>query len=265
MKRISLFLIVLLTIGCNQNSHKDYNHNNLDQEHLVTATLWYQHSPEAKSLYYQGFNVAKERVLEFKNKPGEKPKAIVVDLDETMIDNSPFQGRVIETGVGYSPEIWAKWTDRAMAKALPGAVEFTHFCDSVGVEIFYLSNRTTKELESTMQNLNSLGFSFVKPENMVLKDSISGKEPRRKSVAKKYDIILLLGDNLNDFSDVFESRGDDWGLSIVDKYKEEFGRRFIVFPNPMYGEWEKNIFDHEKNLNNQTKFKKRREKIISYK
>jgi 5'-nucleotidase (lipoprotein e(P4) family) len=265
MKRITLILFALLTIGCNQNSHNDFYNYKIEQEHLVTATIWYQHSPEAKALYYQGFNIAKERVLKYKNKHGEKPKAIIVDLDETMIDNSPFQGRIIETGIEYSPETWKEWTNRAMAKALPGAVEFTKFCDSVGVEVFYLSNRTLKELESTMQNLNLLGFAFVKPENMFFKDSISGKEPRRKRVSLNYDVILLLGDNLNDFSDVFESRGDDWGVSIVDKYKEEFGRRFIVFPNPMYGEWEKNVFDYQKNLNNLNKLKKRREKVVSYK
>jgi 5'-nucleotidase (lipoprotein e(P4) family) len=263
MKRfIILAIIPLMFLGC--QSKNEYSNYNLDQESIVIATLWFQQSAEAKSLYYQGFNIAKERVIEFKKSAGEKPQAVIVDLDETMIDNSRFQGRVIETGKGYSNESWADWSQQEMASALPGALEFTLFCDSLGVEIFYISNRRVTELEWTMNNLNKLGFAFVKPENFILMDNTSGKEERRELVAQNYEIILLLGDNLNDFSDVFEKRGDDWGLGVVDKFRNEFGRRFIVFPNPMYGEWEKNIYDHKRDLTNEEKFKLRRSKVVSY-
>jgi 5'-nucleotidase (lipoprotein e(P4) family) len=263
MKRfIILAFIAVILSGC--QSKNEYSNYNLEQENIVLATLWFQHSAEAKSLYYQGFNIAKERVIEFKKEAGTKPQAVVVDLDETMIDNSPFQGRVIETGKGYSPESWADWSEKGMAAALPGALEFTHFCDSLGIEIFYISNRRVTELESTMNNLNNLGFAFVKPENFILMENTSGKEERRDIVAQNYEIILLLGDNLNDFSDVFEKRGDDWGVEVVNKFRNEFGRRFIVFPNPMYGEWEKNIYDHKRDLSDKEKFKLRRSKVVGY-
>lgn len=261
-KLLLICSIPLLVISC-QSKNVD-NEYKLDQEHQVMSTIWFQNSPEAKSLYYQGFNIAKERVLEFRNQPGEKPKAVVVDLDETMINNSPFQGKMIETGNGFSPELWEEWSAQEKASALPGAKEFTHFCDSLGVQIIYLSNRMVSELEWTINNLNNLGFAYVEPDNFLLKDTTSGKEPRRDKVSEKYDIILLLGDNLNDFSDVFENRGDDWGAAIVDEYRKEFGVRFIVFPNPMYGEWEKSIYKHKREVDEKTKFKMRRESIEAF-
>jgi 5'-nucleotidase (lipoprotein e(P4) family) len=264
MKKLFLFALLPILISCKQNTSSNYADYNLDQEYLVYATVWFQHSPEAKSLYYQGFNIAKERVLKFKSEPCKKPKAVVVDLDETMINNSAFQGKMLEIGKYFSYELWDEWTSLAKADALPGAVEFTHFCDSVGVEVIYMSNRSIASIDSTMSNLKRLGFAFIKPENFLLKDSTSSKEPRRQKVSEKYNIILLLGDNLNDFSDVFEARGDDWGVAMVEKYREEFGHRFIVFPNPMYGEWEKNLYGYQNNLDKLSKFKKRREKIYSY-
>lgn len=115
-----------------------------------------------------------------------------------------------------------------------------------------------------MRNMDSLGFAFVSPENFLLKVDKSGKEDRRFKVSEKYNVIMLMGDNLNDFSDVFENRGDDWGAALVKQYKKEFGRRFIVFPNPMYGDWEKNLYDNQRNLPWKEKYKKRISKLSSY-
>lgn len=255
-----LLSISLLLAGCNiSDKNKD-----LSQEHLVLSTIWFQKSPEAKALFYQAFNIAKERVVEFSKEEGEKPKAVVVDLDETMIDNSPFQGKMVEEGKPYNPKFWAEWTKLSQAKATPGAKDFTLFCDSIGVEVIYLSNRLTTELEWTMRNLDSLGFAFVTPDNFLLVDETSAKEPRREKVAEQYDIILLLGDNLNDFAEVFQHRGDDWGVSVVEEYKNEFGRRFIIFPNPMYGDWEKSIYNNERGLNENEKFKLRRKAVTAF-
>ena len=261
--RASFLAIALLAVSCTQVNNNKFD-KEFNQEHIVYSTVWFQKSAEAKALYYQGFNLAKLRVEEFVKISGEKPKAVVVDIDETMVDNSQFQGKSIERGEGYTSEFWAEWSNLAKAKALPGAVEFTKFCDSIGVQVVYISNRKVQELEKTMKNMDSLGFAFVNAENYLLKEETSGKEERRKITMEKYDIILLLGDNLNDFSDVFEHRGDDWGVSIVEEYRNEFGKRFIVFPNPMYGEWEKSIYGKQKGLTEEAKFNLRREAIDKY-
>lgn len=263
MKKLLIIAMVSTMLwNCNSVDHK--NVYNTDQESLVLATIWYQQSPEAKALYYQGFNIAKERVMEYKKQKGEKPQAVVVDIDETMIDNSPFQGKMIETGKGFTPELWGDWVAQENALATPGAVEFTQFCQSVEINVIYLSNRLVGELEPTLRNMEKLGFAYVKPENFFLKDSTSAKEPRRLEVSEKFDIILLLGDNLNDFAEVFENRGDDWGVATTNQFCEEFGRRFIAFPNPMYGEWEKNIYDHERVTDEKTRFSMRRNVVKSF-
>jgi 5'-nucleotidase (lipoprotein e(P4) family) len=107
------------------------------------------------------------------------------------------------------------------------------------VTLFYVSNRKTNELDATIKNLDSLGFAFAKPEYFLLKESESSKKARREKISEKYDIVMLVGDNLCDFSEAFESRGDDWGVSLVEQYKNEFGKRYIILPNPMYGDWER--------------------------
>jgi 5'-nucleotidase (lipoprotein e(P4) family) len=264
MKRfLSVILASLIIVGC--SSITKHEEQNISQENLVLATIWFQSSPEAKALFYQGFNLAKERVLEYSKLVSKNPKAVVVDLDETMIDNSPFQGKMIETAKGFTSEFWAEWVTKEEALAMPGAVEFTKFCYELGVEVIFISNRTVSELQPTMNNMHKLGFSFVKPENFFLKTDKSGKEPRRLEVAKKFEVILLLGDNLNDFAEFFENRGDDWGASVVEKYREEFGKKFILFPNPMYGEWEKNIYNHQRVTDEDLKFQLRHQAVQSYK
>jgi len=213
------------------------------QENLANATIWFQRTPEMKALYYQCYNLAELRLASFVKQKTSKPQAVVVDIDETMLDNSPFEAQQILGSTGYTPEFWEKWTSLAKAKAVPGAVEFSHYCDSLGVAVIYISNRKTDELESTIKNLDSLGFAFAKKEYMFFKEDVSSKKTRRDKVSEKYEIVMLIGDNLNDLSEVFEKRGVDWGVGIVEQNKKEFGNRFILLPNPMYGDWEKNIYD----------------------
>jgi 5'-nucleotidase (lipoprotein e(P4) family) len=263
MKKIFVFAITItLLLSCKSGIIK--NEKPLEQENLVTSTIWFQRSPEAKALFYQGFNLAKTKLLEYSKVNGTKPKAVVVDLDETMIDNSPFQGKLIETGKSFTPETWSEWVKKEEATAMPGAIDFSHFCKSLGIEVIFISNRTVGELEPTMNNMLKLGFAYVKPENFFLKEDKSGKEPRRELVSQKFDIVLLLGDNLNDLAECFENRGDDWGAAEVEKNKDIFGNRFIVFPNPMYGEWEKNIYGKQRITDEQIKFDLRRAAIKSY-
>lgn len=234
---ISAILFALLLQGCSHNQQPATNH-----EHLLYATIWYQSSPELKALYHQGFNIATTRVTEFIKHKGTKPQAVVVDIDETMLDNSPFQAQEILDNRGFSNDFWMEWTSLGRAKALPGAVEFTKFCDSVGVEVIYISNRGTNEVDATLKNLDSLGFAFARLQNLYFKENESSKKARREQVSTKFDIIMLIGDNLNDFSEVFENRGDDWGVALVEQYSKEFGSRFIILPNPMYGDWEKSMY-----------------------
>lgn len=211
------------------------------QEHLSMATLWAQNAGEARALSYQAFNIARLRLdQDLKNKSSKK-RAVVVDVDETIVDNSPFQAQGIIDNTSY-PTGWREWIDMANATALPGAVEFLSYADKQGVEVFYITNRKLIGFEPTYNNLVRLGFP-VKKENMMLREKDSSKKGRREEVLKNHRIVLLMGDNLEDFSELFEASNTAVRNTRVDESKELFGDKFIVLPNAMYGGWEAAIYD----------------------
>lgn len=240
---LACMLGMLVISSCtNQTKRQPNNH-----DYLIYSTIWFQHSPEMEALYYQGYNIASERLRSVvSSEKGDKPLAVIVDIDETVLDNSPFQAEEILSDRGFSAEFWKEWTALARAEALPGALEFSRLCKELGVTLFYLSNRHQTELQHTMQNLDSLGFAFVKPENFLLKTTTSNKEARRKRIEADYRVVLLIGDNLGDFAEIFEDRSIEWGKNHVEQFREQFGRRFIILPNPMYGKWTRNIYGTRK-------------------
>jgi len=209
-----------------------------DQVQSELAVLWFQTSGEAKALFIQGYQLAEQRLSEILAQKirRSRPLAVVLDLDETVLDNSSYQVEAIKSGKGY-PYRWSEWIEKARAPVLPGARRFLEFAQREQVEIFYISNRKVAELDATIRNLEWLKLPFKK-ENIFLRSTESSKETRRFEVLKTHQIALLLGDNLGDFAETFDKR------SIIERAKEvkelhhEFGNRFIVFPNPMYGDWE---------------------------
>ena len=218
--------------------HKTVAEAEEDQDHLILATLWYQKSAEMRALYYQCFRNAETALAENMALAGRtKPAAVVLDIDETLLDNSPFQGWQVLEKKEFNNEDWFRWVESARAKPLPGAVEFTRYADSLGVEVFYVSNRTVHEMDPTVKNMAALGFPNADTTHMLLKETTSSKVERRALIEKDYEIILLVGDNLADISGTYERRGSDLGISSVDADRRLFGTKYIVLPNPMYGAW----------------------------
>ncbi len=232
-------------------------------EHQVMATLWFQKSAEAEAAYLQTYNFAKiifDRNLKkdrFKLKK-KKPKAIITDIDETVLNNSPYNARLIENGEHFTKESWTKWVNEKKAKPLPGALDFMNYAKEKGVEVFYVSNRSVKNLEPTLENLKNAGFPFADKKHILLKDKTSDKTPRRNSILKNYDVILYLGDNLRDFDEIFKYSEKTNRNDFVSVHKDLFGTKYIVFPNPMYGEWEKEAY---KGYFSKTDAEKRRMRI----
>jgi 5'-nucleotidase (lipoprotein e(P4) family) len=209
-----------------------------DQEHLILATLWYQKSAEMRALYYQCFRNAEIALAENLAWAGRtKPAAVVLDIDETLLDNSPFQGWQVLEKRSFNNDDWFRWVELARARPLPGAVEFTRYADSLGVEVFYVSNRTVQEMGPTIENMAAWGFVNADSTHMLLKETTSSKVERRALIEKDYDILLLVGDNLADHSGIYEKRGPDHGFAAVDADRRLFGTKYIVLPNPMYGNW----------------------------
>ena len=233
-------------------------------EHLIMATLWYQRAAEARALYYQAYNLARLRLQQTLNNTSiTKPLAVIVDIDETVLNNSPYEARLILQG-GHFPQYWSEWINQASAEALPGALDFLHYADSMGVAIFYVTNRREQYLEATMANLKLRGFPQVKRTHMYLRTNTSSKESRRQSIAQKYHIAVLIGDNLNDFAAIFEKQPTKRRNALVDSLRHEFGNRFIILPNPMYGEWEGAIYNYQWQIPEEQKAKLRKQALHAF-
>lgn len=227
----------------------------VDLAYQTGAVLYMQKAAEFRSLSYQAYNLARWQLdADFDKKNLKKltkadrkmPRAIVVDIDETVLDNSPSQALGIRNGVPFNLKDWYAWGEMRKAKALPGSVDFLNYAVSKGVKIFYVSNRDEVQKQATIDNLKSAGFTDVSAENVILRTAESGKENRRKAISAKYRIVLLMGDNLDDFSDVFERKSVNDRFAEVDKVKDIWGKRFIALPNAMYGTWENAIYEYQR-------------------
>lgn len=239
----TVFLISCKTNPGNGNQAGEHASRKSVSSDLGMAVLWYQNAAEARALYYQAYNLAQERLDEAiaHRQAGEK-LAVVVDIDETILDNSPMEADLVKTGKGFSPERWEQWVSLSKARALPGAQPFLRSAVSNNVEVFYVSNRTTNEFDWTAKNLMAQGFPTVDAEHLLLQSSHEGKEPNRQKIRGKCKIVLLMGDNLGDFTNIFDKISSDERSQLADDNREKFGRLFIVLPNPMYGTWETSLY-----------------------
>lgn len=250
-KILSLLAVAITAIsmtGCSNLYSKSEDKVTLTYDELVArenmmATNWYQTSGEARALYLQGYNIATQRLKEYLKTPHTKPYSIVLDLDETVLDNSPYQAENIILGRGYDSKSWDEWVNMKKAKAVPGAKEFLQFADKNGIKIYYISDRTESQLEATIENLRAEGIPVQANDSVLLKnkDDKSGKVNRREYVKNHTQLIMLFGDNLSDF-DLFSSKSIDERNAKVEELSKEFGDRFIIFPNPLYGAFETAIY-----------------------
>lgn len=253
--RASLRLSLIAAIVCSLSSsvYLQQPAEKADLDYQVAAVLYMQKAAEYRALSFQAYNLARLRLdadLDKKNvkklpKDQRKmPRAIVVDIDETVLDNSPAQAYGIKNGKGFNLPDWYAWGDMKKAKAIPGAVDFLNYAVSKGVKIFYISNRDEVQKAATIENLKTAGFHDVSAENVLLRTKESGKDARREIAASKHRVVMLMGDNLDDFTSAFERKSVADRFAETDKAREEFGRKFIVLPNAMYGSWENAIYEY---------------------
>ena len=254
-------LILIITIfSCNQKEYKPSN------EYKIQAQVWTQNSAEYRALCYQAFNTARLNLDSFlsSDKKYNKPLAIITDVDETLLDNSPYDGKLILNNTSYNRESWVDWGNMEIAESIPGSLDFLKYASEKGIEIFYVSNRYSEQHKATVNNLKKLGFPDSKEENVVLWDKSRSKSERRKSVLDKYEVIMLIGDNLSDFNDEFEIKLSKERINYTDELSNDFGTRLIVLPNPNYGDWESNGLFSGKSFDNFQKDSIRKTKIKSY-
>ncbi|HQR01583.1 MAG TPA: 5'-nucleotidase, lipoprotein e(P4) family [Ferruginibacter sp.] len=254
----SLLLLATLASSAQVTDHKPAQYN-------VSGILWQQQSGEYKALCYQAYNLARMRLEEIlRTYRDTVPLAIVTDVDETVLDNSIGAAKDIVSGRTYNDSSWKVWVEYAKAPAMPGAVEFFNYAAQHGVQCFYITNRKETDKAATIRNLKEQGFPQVDAMHVMCKQgSVSDKEPRRQEVAKQYNIVLLLGDNLNDFDDLFFDKPTVVRNANVDKVQSYFGSRYIMLPNATYGDWE-NALWHGKKLSAEEKDKLKWDSLVIY-
>lgn len=249
MKSISKSLAGLTIIAALTSAsfaaNAKFTTNDLNQESVLALT-WVQNSAEFKALSYQAFNIAKLRWD--MDKAGGK-RAVVVDVDETIIDNSPFNAGLLDKDYGYNDDVWKEWANAKSATAIPGAVEFLNYVVKTGGDVFYVTNRKSMPAKKidlkavTMENLKALGFPQIDDKHMMLRTDTSKKQPRRDSVTEMgYRTVLFMGDNLADFDVAFDGGTMPERDSGVEANKASFGDKFIMLPNPIYGNWEGAVY-----------------------
>lgn len=235
--KIAMILLVLLTSCAHSNKEAKEN----PQVPFLIATKYFQNSGESAALYEQGYNVAYLYVKKVMASYKEKlPACVVLDIDETVLNNSYYQGTLFENSESYTDETWDKWVNLASAPALPGAVSYIQKVRDLGVEPIFITNRRSYLLDKTIENLEKVGIHTDK-KSIVGRDETHSKEMRRSLFRKSCNIIQLIGDNLSDFSDDYNSTDLEERKNQVLLRSKHFGTRYILLPNPMYGDWRKTI------------------------
>lgn len=232
-------LFALIACSGPKNLSTSGRSSNLVTDGKLWTSFYEQRAAEYKALCLQAYSIARMRLDESLKQSSAKPRAIITDIDETFLDNSPFSVRMGLQNKDYDGDIWSEWTSKGTADTLSGALSFFKYAASNNVEVFYISNRRESEKAGTLQNLQRYQFPFADDRHMLLRKDVSSKESRRQEITAAYDVVLLLGDNLADFSSMFDGyRNVQERSRAVEQLGGQFGTRFIVLPNPNYGGWE---------------------------
>lgn len=197
----------------------------------------YQQSAHAAAAQLQGWTVAEDRLRRIvaDRRQGED-LAIVTDLDETVLDNSPLLARDLEACHTYTTwDTWSDWELEGDPTLTPGAARFFRYADKHDVAIYYVSDRFAENKDATMATLRELGLPQVEADQVLLYGT--SKEERRGVAEEDHEVVMLLGDSLPDFHDDFDGATAEEQEELVARHARHFGRDWIMFPNATYGSW----------------------------
>lgn len=227
----------------------------------LNGTLWCQTSAEYRVACVQTFRAASHAVsnalanpewsaaLEQTNGYQKLPPAVIVDVDETVLDNSPFQARLVLSGESFSSPRWEEWVQEAQADAIPGAREFVELLKKMEVTLFYVTNR--KNQAPTVENIRAVLDPDVTPERVLCKyeqkEWGSDKTPRRAKIAETHRILVLIGDDYNDFAFLGKT-GPEKRKQNAGMHESFWGTRWFLLSNPLYGNWERTLYNYDFSL-----------------
>ena len=237
---------------------------------MFLGVLWAQASAEWNMAAEQAFYLAKlnmeqalkdptwtaalEQTKSFQN----LPPAVIVDVDETVLDNSPLAARLILAGKEYDPKLWLEWIKESSAAPMPGAVSFIRFAQEKGVAVFYVTNRKVKN--ETVGNIKKVIDPDVKPDQVLCREERpewgSDKTSRRAFIAARFRILLLIGDDYNDFAFLGKSSPEE-RIGKAVKQKKYWGKKWILISNPVHGSWKTALYGHNYSLTGEEKLKRK--------
>lgn len=201
------------------------------------AIHWVRSSAEHDALFVQVYRQAAEAVREAEDAYPDGAWGVILDADETVLDNSEYQRRRAALGLGFTAPTWNAWVREEAAGALPGAADFIALVRSLGGRVAIVTNRDEPVCPSTRRNLDALGIEV--DAVLCRQPEASGKDRRFRSVEEgttaaglpPLEVLVWLGDNIQDFPGMTQSARDAAALA-------PFGERWFLLPNPMYGSWE---------------------------
>lgn len=232
----------------------------------LDALLWLRTSPEFDALTRQTFAAATYQLGQALVDPdwnaqvpaernsasastGPLPTCVILDVDETVLDNSLYQLELIRDDGQFDPKRWNEFVDRRVSTVVEGAAEFLQACRSADVKVFFVTNRDAAVEAATRENLISQKLmTSTDPDRILSKgefpDWTSDKTSRRQAVAQKYRVLLLVGDDLNDFVSA-KNLTVDQRQQLYNRYQNNWGRSWFVLPNPNYGGWEQATYQNQ--------------------
>jgi len=260
--QIGLALSVVLLSSCCQ-SIRDVPGGRQQANENLDSVLWRHTSVEYRASAEQAYRwariqldaaleagtAARTAALEQLGDYSELPPAIILDVDDTTLESSPFQARLVKSGRPFRRDLWNDWVREGISPAVPGVLEFVRYARAKGVKVFYVSNREYEVEDATRQNLEDVGFPVDADGSDILSKKEraewgSDKTSRRAFIAQRYRILLIVGDDLNDFLSGAMSNPEE-RAELGSRYRSYWGEKWIVIPNPMYGSWERALYDHE--------------------
>ena len=226
---------------------------------MLNAALWQQTSAEYEAAARQAYRLARVNLdlaledPEWSAVPtpaanfAQLPPAVMLDLDETVFDNARYEARIILEYGKYTSQTFRQWCEEGAASAVPGATEFLRDAARRSVAIIYFSARSEKLRACTLRNLERLGLAIGDDTNTLLLRSSGGKAGHRREIATRYRVLLVLGDNLDDFVEGSHAPADERRRK-AQRYADNWGSKWIILPNAMYGHWEATFFDFDYRL-----------------
>ncbi len=262
--RLSMLAVCVSLFGCATPGGTDSTPANDNMD----AVLWLQNSTEYAAATTGVYRSATATLREIANAEGDgtRSMAIVMDIDETVLDNSPYQGQLIFDDATYNGDSWDAWVALRAAVEVPGAVEFIRTSQSLGFHVVFITNRPCRlrsgtsevcpQAADTLANLEDVGVDTSSTTLYLMGERpsdrcaaflteeeqdeggvwSSDKTSRRECVSLDYEIVMLFGDQLGDFTEL-DAPSEASGRDVAAEYAEHWGSSWFVLPNPTYGGW----------------------------